>query len=78
MTQTVFNTPDDQHEPNTEYWLVASTYADDPHPHIEEVFESETEARKKLEDCRAVTKPPHPTAWILGRIVDGEFEQVEP
>jgi hypothetical protein len=44
-------------------YVVASNYADDPHPHIEGVFADEEPARELEKKCGMVTEPPHPVAW---------------
>lgn len=65
-SQTVFIVPEES-EPIPErtetVWVVASNYADDPHPHIEGVFADEEPARELEKQCGKVTEPPHPVAW---------------
>lgn len=60
--QTALHPPNDPDTPATVY-VVVTNYADDPHPHVEEVFEDEEAADELMERCRSVTKPPHPVAW---------------
>lgn len=54
-------------------YVVATNYADDPHPHIEGVFSDAGPAQDLMRDCRKITEAPNPVAWELFEAeVDGE------
>jgi len=76
--QSALYPPNDPETP-AEVYIVASNYPDDPHPHIEGVFEDPSKAGELMDDCKARTKSPHPTAWTLYRAeVGGELEVIDP
>lgn len=49
--------------PEMTVWVVATNYADDPHPHVEGVFADEDDADEMMEKCRNRFEGPHATAW---------------
>ena len=62
LVETPEEDPREKDRTETVY-VVASNYADDPHPHIEGVFADEAPARELEKQCGKVTEPPHPVAW---------------
>lgn len=75
---TITDDDSDELEPEAGVYAVVTNYADDPHPHVEDVFEDEDAARELLKQCGNVVGPPHPVAWTLFRLAPGEVEQIEP
>lgn len=61
--QTALFPPPDPPDPPAKVYVVATNYADDPHPHIEGVFADLDDADELAEKCRRITTPPHPVAW---------------
>jgi len=60
-------------------WIVVTNYPDDPHPHIEDTFTDEQDARELMDECGATVGGPNPVAWCLYRAVPGEeLELIEP
>lgn len=43
--------------------VVASNYADDPHPHVEAVYESEEDAESHMREISDDIRPSAPVAW---------------
>lgn len=56
--------PEEPDSENTVY-VVASSYDDDPHPHVEGVFSEEEDANELRKKCADVASPPHPIAWTV-------------
>jgi len=78
MSQTVFDVPEAESPARTTLWLVVVNYPDDPHPHIESVETDEDDAKAVMDNCRAVTEPPHPSAWTLWKVSKEGAEQIDP
>ena len=60
--QTALYPPNDPETP-AKVFVVVTNYDDDPHPHVEGVFEDEADADELMDRCSARFEPPHPIAW---------------
>lgn len=78
MSQTTITDEPDELEPENGVYAVITNHADDPHPHVEGVFDNEEDARELHKKCGNVVGGPHPVAWTLFRLAPGEVEQIRP
>jgi len=63
-----FETPDTQKQT---VWVVASNYADDPHPHVEGVYDNEEAAREHEDEIRNEALGPI-AWWVYEQTVETE------
>lgn len=59
---TLTDSPPPKPSENTVY-VVVSNYANDPHPHVEGVFQEREPAIELKKRCACVASSPHPIAW---------------
>lgn len=61
----ITNTPAEttEHDDDNAVWIVAGNYADDPHPHVLGVYETEEQADDLMDRCRDDTSAPYVDSW---------------
>lgn len=69
---------DEDLTPENSVYAVISCYMDDPHPHVEGVFDNLDDARELEKQCGNVVGGPWPDAWTIFRLAPGDFEQISP